>query len=197
MEGHYAEQKGQLPLSWDIDVSILSSAPIMKQLGFALGLSVIFVVLLMFFIGLFSGDLNLNYLLFLGKLFFFLAATLAVLLLLALLLLMGNRYGYTFTLEAGGIGEAAGRRQRKRNAVINLSLVVAGIFSGRPGIAGAGILAGSRQKQYLRWNEIDEVAADPRRKRILLKKNRRVRMVIFCTAENYPFVSAVILEKIK
>lgn len=183
-------------ITWEIDVPILTDGVIMKQLLFVIALSIVFVLVLLLLIGLFTGDMNLEYLAFLGKLFLIMAAIFAALLLIGVLLLMGNRYGYTFTLDSGGIGEATHSRQYKKNTIMNLLLVIAGLLSGRPAAAGAGILAQARQKQYLRWKDIDQAALDSRRKTVVLKKNRRTRMIVFCTTANYEAVSKLILDKI-
>lgn len=182
-------------ITWDIDISILSNTPVMKQLLFVIVISIVFVVALMFVIGLLDGDMSLEYLAFLGKLFLIMAGIFAVLILLGVLLVMGNRYGYTFTLDSIGIAEATHSRQYKRNTIINALLVIVGLLSGRPAAAGAGILAQSRQKQFLRWKDIDQAVVDSRRKTVTLKKNRRIRMIVFCTMDNYEPVSKLILEK--
>lgn len=197
MEEQKNQQTKDPVITWDIDISIFANAPIMKQVLFVIGLSIAFVVVLMFLIGLLSGDMNLEYLNFLGKLILILVAIFTVLLLFGVLLVMGNRYGYTFALDRSGIAEATHCLQYKRNTIINLLLLIAGLLSGRPAAAGAGILAQSRQKQFLCWKDIEQAVVDPRRKTVVLKKKRRTRMIVFCTADNYDSVSRLILEKTK
>lgn len=181
-------------ITWDISVSILTNTIILKQLVIAFGIAIFLLVLFMFFLGLIDGTLDLEYFAFLGKLFLYMFLGFCILTALGVLLLMGNRYGYTFTLDSKGIMEAAQPSQYRRNTFLNTLLVILSFFARNPGTMGAGVLAQSRQKQYIKWKEINKVEADPRRKAIILKKNRLTSMVVFCHTENFDTVYEAILK---
>lgn len=189
-------QRDKGDISWDIQIPLLSSSPVMKQLAIAIGIGITFVIAFVFILELIDGTLTMESLVSLLKLFSILIAILAGLALIAVLLLLGNRYAYTFTLSRNGISEATQPRQRRRNTVINLLLMLFSIFAGRPGGAGTAILAQSRQTQFIRWEEIDRVIPDPRHKTVELKKGWSSLMVVFCTAENYEYVSGRILSSV-
>ena len=179
-------------ITWDIGISILSNPIILKQLAIAFGLAIFLLVLFMFILGLIDGTLDREYFAFLGKLFLYMFLGFCILTILGVLLLLGNRYGYTFTMDSSGIMEAAQPSQYRRNTFLNTLLVILSFFARSPGTMGTAVLAQSRQKQFVHWKDINMVEADPRRKAIILKKNRLTRMVVFCHAENYDTVYDVI-----
>ena len=179
-------------MTWDIGISILSNPIILKQLAIVIGLSVFVLVLFMFFLGLVDGTLDREYFAFLGKLFLFMFLGFCVLTGLGVLLLLGNRYGYTYTIDANGIREATQPSQYRRNTFLNTLTVILSFFARNPATMGSAVLAQSRQKQFIKWKDINKVEAEPWRKAIILKKNRSTRMVVFCHAENYAPVYAVI-----
>ncbi len=184
-------------MSWDVDVSILSSSHIMKQVAIGMGLAILFTMAVIFFIQLISGDMSLEFLAFLGKLFFALVGIFAFLITAGVLIFLGNRYEYTFTLDDRGIKEETRPRQRRRNSMINGLLLILGFLSKNPAAMGAGAMAQSRQKQFLRWKDINGLESDDRQRVIVLKRNKRTLMLVFCNPDNYEDVSRALREKVE
>lgn len=169
------------PITWNTEIPLLTNAVVLKQLFFVLGLSSLFVLVFVLLLEAFEGNLTLA-----AALKYFLIALsilggISILAVLVMLLLYGNRYEYRFTLdEAGVTAETAGGTRRK-NAVVNLLLVL----SGKPAPAGAGLLAASRQSEQVRWEKVENIESDPGRLQIVLRRRGRAVMLIRCTPENY------------
>ncbi len=102
-----------------------------------------------------------------------------------------RRYEYRFTLDEQGVSASTIGGTRKKNAVINALLVL----SGRPSAMGAGMLAGSRQDQRVRWKDANAFRVDTRRRQIALRRGRRTLMLIQCTQENLEIVRQVVEER--
>ncbi len=180
-------------ISWDIGISILSNPTIVKQLVIVIGLAIFFLVVFMFFLGLIDGTLDREYFAFLGKLFLYMFLGFSILTVMGVLLVMGNRYGYTFTIDSNGIMEATQPSQYRRNTFFNTLAVILSFFARNSATMGSAVLAQSRQKQFIKWKDVNKVEADPPHKAIILRKNRWIKMVVFCHAENYDTVYNAIL----
>jgi hypothetical protein len=94
---------------------------------------------------------------------------------------------------------SAGHRQagEKRNRVINALSVILGFFTGRPAVAGAGMLAQSRQEIILKWNRVTKVRYKPRSRTILLRGGFTENIALFCTEDNYVLVEREVMLRTK
>lgn len=75
-----------------------------------------------------------------------------------------------------------------------------GIFSRRPGIAGAAILSGSGSGENMMWEEIHDFAPQPAHLAYVVKLNGSRKTVVFCNAANFEEIGmryTTILEKIR
>lgn len=184
-------------ISWEIDVSLLNNKHIVKQIIFVFSIAILFTILVIFFIELFSGSLTWSFLVTLAKIFLLLVAIIAVLAVLGVFLVMGNRYSYAYTLDPDrGIWERPQVRQRRKNFIINSLLVILGLFAKTPSAAGAGVLAQSRQEQFVKWEDVNKLEIDPRNNTVALKKNRRVLMVVFCHPDNFEAVAGQVQTRV-
>ena len=184
-------------ISWEIDVSLINNKYIARQIITVFGLAILFVLVILFLIELFSGTLNLVFLLNLLKIFLLLVAIIAVLTVLGVFLVMGNRYSYRYTLDPDkGIWEKPQAGQRKKNSLVNSFVIFLGLLAKNPAAAGAGVLAQSRQEQHIKWKDINQVEIDPRKQVIVLKKNKITRMIVFCLPDNYEKVAGLIKAKV-
>jgi len=75
--------------------------------------------------------------------------------------------------------------------------VVLGLFSGKPAVAGAGLLAQSRQSEFLKWSSVRKVIYKPRDRTILLRGSWTENIALFCTQENYPVAEQIVMLKTK
>jgi len=94
--------------------------------------------------------------------------------------------GYEMEYRVGeqGIGGRPHGRTARKNRLINLLLVL----SGRPSAMGAGMLAQSRQVEYVAWKDVGRIEADPRQRTIALYRGRRPLMVVACDDAHYEAV---------
>ena len=100
---------------------------------------------------------------------------------LAMLFFFGGRYEYRYSLNAQGIERRPGSSTARKNGIVNFLL----IFSGRPTAMGTGLLAQSRQVEYIAWKEVDRVAAEPDKKTVSLYKGKKPFMVVACDEQHY------------
>lgn len=180
------EDEGKI--QWEINVPIWNRL-ILNDIGIALGipLGIVVIIVVVFTGGKISG--NAVYALgFIG----------AFLLIASVCVLFFFRGGYQagFILESKGLQYFTRKRQAKRNLIINGLLVIIALFSGKPAVAGAGILAQSRQSMSIRWNKIKKVKTYPKSKSIIVRGGFAEKIALFCTDENYAAVEKFIKSKI-
>jgi hypothetical protein len=174
-------------LEWEVSAPILTNKHILKQLFWVFQISVGFVLALIFLIQALDPftEITLDFVIFLGQLYFITLGIMSVCLAIGYLIIMGSRYDFLFTLDSNGIMESHGRKQGRKNAIIYTLAIIGGLFSRNPGLAGAGLIAQSRQKNYISWQDVNKMEVDPRSRTIILKRNKRLLMIVFCTKENF------------
>lgn len=171
-------------IRWQISVPIFKNTIILKQLGFAIGIPFGLVALI---IGFTSGR-SIYTLYALG-----LIAALLILTWLLLMVLYRGRYKTEFMLDDNGVSCRTQAKQAKKTRIINALAVVLGLLSGKPAVAGAGMLAQSRQEVFLKWNRVTKVRYKPKSYTILLRGGWTEQIALFCTAENYSQVEHEIM----
>lgn len=175
-------------LEWSIDVPIFRNAVILKQLGVAIGIP--FGLLLIFFI-IVSNPENRIYSLYA----FGLILLLFILTYLFIMLTYKGKYAVSYVLDDQGITSFYQPEMRKKNRIVNGLTIGLGLLAGKPSVAGAGMLADSKQTVALKWNKIQRVNYKPKQNTILLRGSPVENMGVFCTQENYPQVTAYIENK--
>lgn len=170
-------------IAWSIRVSIFRNSIIMKQLGIAIGIP--FGVLIVF--------------LFIAKAYYalMLIGGLFLLTYLFILALWGGKYDVGFELNRVGIHNFTLKNQTKKNFMMNAATVVLGLFSGKPAVAGAGMLAQSRQSVMVKWSSIRKVKFIPKNHTVMIRAGFTENMALFCTPDNYTEVVAFIKSKLK
>jgi hypothetical protein len=116
---------------------------------------------------------------------------LAVLSGLVSLVVFRNRMHMRFSLDAEAAqAEVIDTRAKTANKIA----VVAGILTGRPGLAGAGLIAQSSSQQKAVWNAIARARYHPAWRTVSLSNGWRTVLNLFCTRENYDAVAAAVRE---
>ncbi len=119
-------------LQWKIKVSILKNSVILKQLGLAIGIPFGLVTLI---IALSSkGSRDTIYALGL-------IAALLILTWLLIMVVYRGKYDMEFVVNNNGVLCRTKAKQAKRNRLINSLTVMLSLFTGKPAVAGAGLLA--------------------------------------------------------
>lgn len=174
-------------LDWIISVPIFKNSTILSQLTVALGIP--FGLLCVF---LFFSSSGKDRIYALG-----LIATLLLLTYLFIMVLYGGNYDVAFVLDDKGVLCYTQPRQAKKDRIVNGLAIVLGLLSGKPAVAGAGMLAGTKQSTFLGWNNIRKVKYAPKQHVVILRGGWTEKIAVFCTKENYGEVKAVINGKIK
>jgi hypothetical protein len=177
-------------LEWTQRVPVFQTTVILKQLALAIGLPFGLLCIFLFFAG--SGENRIYSLYALGMI-----AALFILTYLLILVLYGGKYDVGFVIDNKGILCTTLPRQARTNRIINGLTVALGVLSGKPTVAGAGILAGTTQSVFLNWNAVKKVKYDPQQHVITLRGGVTESMAVFSTEENYDMVKAIIIGKIK
>ena len=82
--------------------------------------------------------------------------------------------------------------QAKRSATVNALTVLLGLFAARPSLAGAGMLAGARQRVFLPWEDVRRVHYEPERRTIMLRAAGQGPIALFCDEANYQQVEQAV-----
>jgi hypothetical protein len=175
-------------LTWEISVPIFRNPFILKQLGIAIGLpfSLLIIVLI-----LISQEIRyLSYALGLIALLFLFTY-------IVIMLLYRGTYDVGFVLDQRGLRCYTQKKQARKNKFINGLSMIIGIFFRKPGVAGAGMLAQSRQDIRINWRSIRNVRFRPKQQLILVKGNFAENIAVFCNNENYDQVTSFINQHTK
>lgn len=178
----------QKEMYWEFSIPIFKNTVILKQLGFAIGIPFGLIILVITMISGGSRD-TLYALGFIAALF--------ILTWLLIMVVYHGKYDVEFILDQNGVLCRTQVRQAKKNRVINTVAVISGLLSGRPAVAGAGVLAQSRQEVFLRWNSITKVKYKPHSRTILLRGGWTEQIALFSTKENYEKMENFVLQKMR
>jgi hypothetical protein len=174
---------------WSIEVPIFRNTIILRQLGFAIGIP--FGLLLIFFFIISKPE---------NRIYAFYATGLILLLFFLtyvfIMLLYKGKYSVNFILDEAGIRTFTQAEMAKKNKIVNGLTIGLGLLASKPSIAGAGLLADSKQSLGLKWNKIQKVKYNPKQNTILLRGNPMENIGVFCSPENYPSIEAFIRNKL-
>lgn len=173
-------------ITWRYDIPLLTSRFMLWEFFKVTAISVAVLPIAGLLIGLIAeGEIVL----FPLRLIALVAAILMALFVIAALLL-GNRHGAVFTVSPDGVGYEAEPRERRINRVV----AVLGTAGGRPSVAGAGLLAMSREADHIPWEDIRSVKAYPGPRVVVLKNSWRVLARLYCPPELFDRVAAACIE---
>ncbi len=175
-------------LVWETDLPLFS--PIMQaQWGGAMLATVVVMILIMAPIFISQGEWDA--LLGITAMAAAAGAGLWLLGLLIMALLFRGRYRVRFTLNSKGIlCETIDKVAKTANRLA----LVAGILARKPGVAGSGLIAMSRESEAIRWAGAFRAVYQPKRHVILLRNNWRTLMWVQCTPENYAEVAETVAQ---
>jgi len=170
-------------IEWSIRVSIFRNIIIIRQLAIAIGIPfgilVCFLVIIKAYFGL------------------VLIAALFVLSYLFILLFWGGKYHAGFEIDSKGIRNYTLKDQARKNTMLNIMTMIAGLISGKPAVAGAGMLAQSRQDMLIKWKSVRKIKFFPDSHTVMIKGGFTENIALFCTDENYAAVETFIRQKLK
>lgn len=175
-------------IEWLIKVPIFRNSLILKQLAVAIGIP--FGLILIFFL-IVSKPENLIYSLYAVGLILLLF----LLTYLFIMLTYQGKYAVSYVLDELGIKSFYQPEMMKKNKIVNRLTIGLGLLAGKPTVAGAGLLANSKQTVTLKWKNIRNVKYDAKERTILLRGSLIETIGVFCTQENYLQVETFIKTK--
>ncbi|HWA59932.1 MAG TPA: hypothetical protein VG939_01085 [Caulobacteraceae bacterium] len=170
-------------LAWEADAPLLTHPVMLGALVRLFGITGAIMAGLLVFLFAVQGEWRA-----IGPMLAMVGAVVGGLFVLSLavsLVVFGARLRMAFRLDSDGVAASVVDR-RARNA--NRAAAVLGILSGRPALAGAGLLAETESSQSAAWSSIARARFQPRRRTILLSNRWRTVIVLFCTPDNYEAV---------
>ena len=175
-------------IEWSIKVPIFRNPVILRQLALAVGIPFGLIFVIMLASGATIADLRYPAIL-IGLLFF--------LTWLFIRIVWGGKYDAEFIIDDTGIRCRTAARQAKQNRIINGLTVVLGLLSGKPAVAGAGVLAQSRQDVLVKWGSIKKIKELPRSNTIMVYGGFAQNIAVFCIPENYQQIREHIASKVR
>jgi len=170
-------------IEWTIRVPIFRNSIILKQLGIAIGIPFGILILFLAFAKAYYALILIGVLFLLTYLF--------------IRIFWGGKYEVGFELDKTGIRSYTLPKQAKQNRIVNALAIILGFLSGRPAVAGAGMLAQSKQDVFIRWKNIKKVKYLSGKKSVMLRGGLTENIAVFCTNENYSDVEAFIRSSLR
>ena len=179
-------------IEWQIDVPLLTNRFIVYDLFKVVGITgVIFFVLLTGISIAVDGKVALKNISILAQLGGLAMLGLLVLLVLVMLLFFFNYFPMQFHLSPQGTRvESLSQRGKWGNRVA----VVLGVLSGKPGLAGAGLLGMAQEMVSVEWREVYRINVYPQTRVISLMNSWRVVVRLYCTPDNFSQVVEAVRE---
>ena len=180
------KKENEIIKKWEVSVPIFKHRSIIRQLGLAIGIP---FSLVFGFVFIFAGFSNyMLYALILVGLLFLLTY-------LFILVFWKGKYEVAYHLSNKGIRCYTQKKQARVNKTVNTLSVIFGLLSAKPGLAGAGMLAQSRQDEFISWKDIRKIKENKRANTIMIKGNFLQNMALFCDESNYNEVMDIISGK--
>jgi hypothetical protein len=185
VDTHSAAGNGQI--AWEFNIPLITNRFILYDIGKALGLSGLFLCLLLAAITMFFG--HIRDLPDMFELAGICLGIFAVSMLLVMIVFFGNRIPARFVLDERG---ARVQNLGRRSKVGNRLAIVLGLLGGGKGLstAGAGMLAVSQERTEIKWSDVRGIRYHPADKVISLMNSWRVVVRLYCTPENYEVVAS-------
>lgn len=176
-------------LSWQQDVSIFTHPVILRDLLKAVGIP--FGILIVFIMWSSGWDLqgDVRFALGLIGLLFFLTW-------LLIFILFRGIWQVEFRLNDRELRTRTRAGQARRWAAVSSITVLGGLAAGKPTVAGAGLLAGSRQEVRIPWEKVRKMKVYPKNHTIVVRGGLTEKTALFCTRENYPVVLKYCTDRI-
>lgn len=181
-------------LKWHLDVPLLTNRFIVYDPFKAVGITGVFLLLLLIGISLVPPrTFDLKTVFTLAQLSGLVTLGLLVLMVLVMLLFFFNYFPMQFSLtDRGAMVESQSRRGKWGNRVA----LVLGILCGRPGLAATGLLGMAGETVSLEWREVYRINVYPQIRVISLMNSWRVVFRLYCTPDNFAEVLDLVQKKV-
>lgn len=184
-------------LRWVYEMNMWKNPTLLITIWKVLLLAAFVPATLIFFLSL--GDGTGSALLTFIKIYAMVAVIVTGLMLLAyplVAILNGGIYSVVFEMDEKGVKHIQMQKQFKKNQILSLVTVLAGLAAGNVQTASAGILAGTKQSSYSQFSKVKSLTVNTKRKVIYLNETVS-RNQVYAYPEDFAFVTAYILSRCK
>jgi hypothetical protein len=150
---------------WIHEMNMFKNPSILFDVWKVLGITMLIVIVIVGFILVISGDLDVDGMLGMGKAMLITAAIMAVLSIIGYLvyaLIAGGKYIVLFTLDEKEVVHQQMPRSAKKGQIIGDLAILAGLATGRIGTIGTGMLAKSRTSMTTTLSDVKRLMPCPR-----------------------------------
>lgn len=174
-------------LRWEHNVALLTNRFVLFDLFKIMSITYALIVVLFSLLGLLTGEMGLGWQM--AQVFAVVVPLIALSLMFIMLVFYVNRMPVRYTLNSKGVtSEILGKRSRWTNR----TGIVLGLLSANPTVAGASLLAKSRETTFYRWRDLHKAAYYPAAHTITLFNGWRSVARLHCTPEQYPEVASAV-----
>lgn len=185
-------QDGEGVLRWRVEVTLLTNRFVMRDVLLGCAATVLISSLLLGGLFAWSGGLGA------AKPALYFAGLFGVFMLLVSLftlgVIFGNRWPLEFTIDPDGV--VMNNVSEKAHTIHRLSWILA-IITGRPLMAGPGLIAQSREVVAIPWDEVRRVKRHPALGVITIKGGLLDNVRLYCTSANYGEVARRVEAAVK
>ena len=131
------------------------------------------------------------------KVYGLVAGIMTVLMLLAYLVIValnGGQYCVLFEMDKKGVKHIQMQKQFKRNQILSMITVLAGIAAGNVQTTAAGVMAGTKRSTYSDFAKVKEVKINHKRNVIFLNENLTHNQV-YANKEDFTFIVDFIIQQ--
>lgn len=169
-------------LSWKIDINILKSLSIIKDVFKVLIISFGFVFSLLLFLWIKDG---LPRIIDLSNIKFALALLIfSIIILIIFIKITSNTYSVFYELTEKGAKFKTTQNQNKKNKIKAMILIAIGFIFNNPTAIGIGFLSKSNQDFFTKWEKVKKIVYFTKRKEIHLYSSGMTKNILFCNEKN-------------
>lgn len=168
---------------WIHEVNMFKNPSILFDVWKVLGITMLIVIVIVGFILVISGDLDVDGMLGMGKAMLITAAIMAVLSIIGYLvyaLIAGGKYIVLFTLDEKEVVHQQMPRSAKKGQIIGDLAILAGLATGRMGTIGTGMLAKSHTSMTTTLSDVKRLTPCPRMNMIKVNETLSKNRVYVC-----------------
>lgn len=168
---------------WIHEVNMFKNPSILFDVWKVLGITMLIVIVIVGFILVISGDLDVDGMLGMGKAMLITAAIMAVLSIIGYLvyaLIAGGKYIVLFTLDEKEVVHQQMPHSAKKGQIIGDLAILAGLATGRIGTIGTGMLAKSRTSMTTTLSDVKRLTPCPRMNMIKVNETLSKNRVYVC-----------------
>ncbi len=182
-------------LRWVYEMNMWKNPTLVITVWNILLLVALFPAILMFFLSMGEGAGSAFVTMI--KVYGLVAGIMTVLMLLAYLLIValnGGQYCVLFEMDEKGLKHIQMQKQFKRNQILSMITVLAGIAAGNVQTTAAGVMAGTKRSTYSDFDKVKEVKINHKRNVIFLNENLTHNQV-YANKEDFNFIADFIIKQ--